>query len=104
MSVDVKVVWDSVKEGDTREFKLEDIDRMHFVRYAGASGDFNPIHTSQTYAESAGNPTVFGHAMFTAGMLGRIPTEWFGPTSVKRYSVRFVQRVWPGDTATYSGR
>jgi peroxisomal enoyl-CoA hydratase 2 len=96
--------WSSIKVGDERRFAVTDITRTHFVRYAGASGDFNPIHHDQTFAEQAGLPTVFGMGMFTASVLSRIPVEWFGPTSVKRYAIRFTSRLWPGDTLTCSGK
>jgi len=96
-------VWKSIKEGDERNFVLEGVNRANFVRYAGASGDFNPIHYDQTFAEKAGLPTVFGQGMFTAGTLARVPTEWFGSTSVKRYSVRFSSRIWPEDDVSFSG-
>lgn len=96
-------IWTSVKEGDEFEFKVEDLNRTHFVRYAGGGGDFNPIHHDQTFAENAGLPMVFGMGMFTAGVLSRVPTQWFGPETVKRYAVRFTSRVWPGDTVTCKG-
>jgi acyl dehydratase len=98
------VDWGTVREGDERRFQVSDLTRTHFVRYAGASGDFNPIHHDQTIAEMAGLPTVFGMGMFTAGVLSRIPSEWFGPTAVKRYAVRFASRVWPGDSVVFSGK
>lgn len=94
----------SAEVGDEREFKVEDVNRTHFVRYAGGGGDFNPIHHDQTFAEKAGLETVFGMGMFTAGVLSRVPAEWFGPESVKRYAVRFTSRIWPGDTLTCRGR
>jgi acyl dehydratase len=99
MSVD----WKEVKPGDRRQFTIENLTRTHFVCYAGASGDFNPIHHDQSMAEMAGLPTVFGMGMFTAGVLSRIPTAWFGPTAVRRYAVRFASRLWPGDTVTFTG-
>jgi len=96
-------VFASVQVGDEREFSVADINRTHFVRYAGGGGDFNPIHHDQTFAEKAGLETVFGMGMFTAGVLSRVPAEWFGPESVKRYAVRFTSRIWPGDTLTCKG-
>ena len=96
-------IWVAVKEGDERSFQIENISRTHFVRYAGGGGDFNPIHHDQTVAEAAGLPTVFGMGMFTAGVLSRVPTDWFGPESVKRYAIRFASRIWPGDTITCKG-
>ena len=100
MSVD----WAKLTLGEDRSFEIADINRTHFVRYAGASGDLNPIHHDQTFAEKAGLPTVFGLGMFTAGVLSRIVSEWFGPEAIKRYAVRFATRLWPGDTIRFSGK
>jgi acyl dehydratase len=96
--------WPTVREGDTRELCVENLTRSHFVKYAGASGDFNPIHFDQTFASAAGLETVFGQGMFTAGVLSRVAVEWFGPESVCRYAVRFQTRIWPGDDLTCRGR
>ncbi len=94
---------ESVKEGDEFSFTIRDVNRTQFVKYAGAGGDFNPIHHDQTFAEAAGLQTVFGMGLMTAGMLSRVPVEWFGPTSVRAYKVQFRQRLWPGDDVTFSG-
>lgn len=104
MTTATKSIWETVKEGDTYQFEVADVNRTQFVRYAGGGGDFNPIHHDQTFAEAAGLPTVFGMGMFTAGVLSRVPTEWFGATSVKRYGIRFNTRLWPGDTVTFAGK
>jgi acyl dehydratase len=98
------VDWARIEEGEERHFEVPDVNRTHFVRYAGASGDFNPIHHDQTYAERAGLPTVFGVGMWTAGVLSRVASAWFGPESVQRYAVRFATRLWPGDTIRCRGR
>ena len=100
MSVD----WNALKTGQERSFEVPKINRTHFVRYAGVSGDLNPIHHDQTYAEKAGLPTVFGLGMFTAGALSRVVSEWFGPESIQRLKVRFASRLWPGDAMVFSGR
>jgi peroxisomal enoyl-CoA hydratase 2 len=77
---------------------LENISRTHFVRYAGASGDFNPMHHDDTVATSIGNPSVFGHGMLTAGLMARVLKDWFGPAALRRFQVRFSKQVWPGET------
>lgn len=77
---------------------LENVSRTHFVRYAGASGDFNPMHHDDTIATSVGNPSVFGHGMLTAGLMARTLTDWFGPTALRTFQVRFSKQVWPGET------
>ncbi len=88
--------------GDRRELVLvDDLTRTQIVQYAGASGDYNPLHTDDVFArEVAGYPGVFAHGMLTMGMTGRILTDWVGDGRLVRYGVRFVKQVWPGDTLT----
>lgn len=82
------------------ELVVEDIDREDFVRYAGASGDFNPLHYDEQFARDAGNEGVFAHGMLTAGYVARLVTAWFGLAQIQTFNVRFRDRVWPGDTLT----
>ena len=83
---------------------VENISRTHFVRYAGASGDFNPMHHDDTVATSIGNPSVFGHGMLTAGLMARVLKDWFGPAALRRFQVRFSKQVWPGETLTCTAK
>ena len=83
---------------------VKDLSRTQFVRYAGASGDFNPMHHDDTIATSVGNPSVFGHGMLTAGLMARVLKDWFGPAALRRYQVRFSKQVWPGETLTCTAR
>ena len=83
---------------------IEKVDRAMFVRYAGASGDFNPIHWNEEFAKSAGYPTVFAQGMFTAGVLATFLTNWAGEDNVRRFRARFVGQVWPGEQITCSAR
>lgn len=82
---------------------VDDLERKHFVKYAGASGDFNPIHYDEPYARTAGNESVFGQGMFTAGVASRVVTDWFGLESITAFGVRFQSRVFPGDTIVATG-
>ena len=66
----------------------------------GASGDFNPMHHDDTVATQVGNPSVFGHGMLTAGLMARVLKDWFGPSALRRFQVRFSKQVWPGETLT----
>ena len=88
--------------GDRRELVLvADLTRTQIVQYAGASGDYNPLHTDEVFArEVAGYPGVFAHGMLTMGMTGRILTDWVCDGRLLRYGARFVKQVWPGDTLT----
>jgi len=97
--------FDDVHEGDAiPAFVVEKLSRTDLVKYAGASGDFNPIHHDEEFARSAGNPTVFGHGMLTAGFVARCVTDFVGVENLRRYKVRFATRVWPGDTITCQGK
>jgi acyl dehydratase len=97
--------FEDVAEGqDIPPFVVERLTRTDLVRYAGASGDFNPIHHDEEFARAAGNPTVFGHGMLTAGFVAKCVTDFVGPANLRRYKVRFATRVWPGDTITCKGR
>ena len=84
---------------------VEDLTRTQMVMYAGASGDYNPIHTDDLYTrEAAGYPGVFAHGMLTMGMTGRAVTDLVGAANVRKFGVRFTSQVWPGDTLTAATR
>jgi len=89
-------------EATPREFGP--LTRQMFVRYAGASGDLNPMHYDDELARSAGYPSVFGQGMFTAGLLATFATDWLGADAVRRFGVRFREQVWPGDVLTCTGK
>jgi acyl dehydratase len=92
-------------EGRTpaRTRQVGPLTRQDFVRYAGASGDFNPVHYDEPYAVEHGHPGVFGQGMLTAGYASALLTDWVGPKSVESFVTRFESRVWPGDTLTVCG-
>jgi acyl dehydratase len=77
--------------------------RQMFVRYAGASGDLNPMHYDDELARSAGYPSVFGQGMLTASLLATFATDWLGADTIRRFAVRFREQVWPNDVLTCSG-
>jgi acyl dehydratase len=80
---------------------VEDLTRTQIVMYAGASGDFNPIHHDETFATKvAGYPSVFAHGMLSMGLTGKMLTEWLGDGVLQSFGVRFRSQVWPGDTLT----
>jgi acyl dehydratase len=79
----------------------EDLSRTQIVQYAGASGDYNPLHSDEPFArEVAGYPGVFAHGMLTMGLTGRALTDWVGDGRLLEFGVRFTAQVWPGDTLT----
>lgn len=94
----------SLAVGDTMpEFVTPPLTRSHFVRYAGAGGDFNPIHHDEPMAISAGMPTVFGMGLLHAGIAGVRLARWVGPENIRSFAVRFTGQVWPGDVLSISG-
>ena len=94
-----------IEEGtEHKETMVEKVDRAMFVRYAGASGDFNPIHWNEDFAKAAGYPGVFAQGMWTAGVLGTFLTNWAGEESVRKFRTRFVGQVWPGESLICSGK
>jgi acyl dehydratase len=80
------------------------IDRVQLVKYAGASGDFNPIHTDHLFAQEAGLPSVIAHGMLAMAALGELLTGWAGTGSVRKMQVRFLAITSPGDRLTCHGK
>jgi acyl dehydratase len=75
------------------------VTRADLVRYAGASGDFNPIHWSDRVATSVGLPGVIAHGMYTMALVTRAVTEWTGdPAAIVEVKVRFAKPVPVPDT------
>ena len=88
--------------GDTHEaVVVDDLKRTQIVQYAGASGDYNPLHTDEIFATKvAGYPSVFAHGMLTMGMTGRVVTDLVGVEGLLKFGGRFTSQVFPGDTLT----
>jgi acyl dehydratase len=98
------VTWDDLSEGAGPEPRdVGPLTRTDFVRYQGASGDFNPIHHDEEFAKSAGFPTVFSVGMLQAAILATYATDWLGPDNVRKFGVQFREQVWPGDVLTFTG-
>lgn len=74
--------------------------RTDIVRYAGAGGDFNPLHHDEIFARTAGFESVIAHGLFTAGLTGAALAAEVGPLRLRRYGVRYTGQVRPGDTLT----
>ena len=89
----------TLKVGDTYEEQVAtNLSRTQIVQYAGASGDYMPLHTDELYArEIAGYPGVFAHGMLSMGATGTMLTNWVGDGRLTQYSARFTRQVWPGD-------
>ncbi len=80
--------------GDVVATRTVEVDRARLVRYAGASGDFNPIHWNEDFARGVGLPGVIAHGMFTMGAAIAVVEDWAGdPTAVVDYGTRFARPV-----------
>ena len=88
--------------GDTHsEVVVDDLTRTQIVMYAGASGDYNPVHSDERFVtDVAGYPSVFAHGMLTMGLTAKMLTNYVGDGRLTKYGVRFTNQVWPGDTLT----
>ncbi|MHB8893795.1 MAG: MaoC/PaaZ C-terminal domain-containing protein [Candidatus Geothermincolia bacterium] len=99
------VEFDSINVGDEIP-KLEvTLEQMMLWLYAGASGDFNPIHVDKEFAEKVGLGGTIAHGLSSMARLGRCITDWLGdPGALKRFKVRFAAPARPGDTVTFWGK
>jgi acyl dehydratase len=93
-----RLFFEDVNEGDEAPVRSHELTRTDLVQYAGASGDFNPMHTDEVKAKEAGQPSVFGHGMFSAGFLAAAITDYVGAGNLTRFKVRFARQTWPGET------
>jgi acyl dehydratase len=97
----VTPTYDSVEVGTEVPAQEFVVTRADLVRYAGASGDFNPIHWNQRLATSVGLPDVIAHGMLTMALTGRALTSWAGdPGALVEYGVRFTRPVVVPDDET----
>jgi acyl dehydratase len=89
-----KVAYEDVEVGTELPAQSFPVNRATLVRYAGASGDFNPIHWNERFAIEVGLPDVIAHGMFTMAEAIRVVTDWAGdPAAVVEYGVRFTRPV-----------
>ncbi|MFE0176240.1 MaoC family dehydratase [Streptomyces sp. NPDC059002] len=89
-----KISYDDVEVGTELPAQTFPVTRATLVRYAGASGDFNPIHWNEKFAVEVGLPDVIAHGMFTMAEAIRVVTDWAGdPGAVVEYGVRFTRPV-----------
>ncbi|HWQ73674.1 MAG TPA: MaoC/PaaZ C-terminal domain-containing protein [Syntrophomonas sp.] len=76
----------------------ENLTRTRIVQYAGASGDYNPLHTDEIFAtQVAGQKSVFAHGLLLMGMCGKAVTDYVGDGRLRKFGVRFTKQAFPGD-------
>jgi len=100
-----RVYFEDVQVGDELPPLVKGpVQQIQLTRYAGASGDFNPIHQDDEFARAAGMGGVFAHGMLSMGFVGQAITDWAGATAVRKFGVRFAAIVRLKDTVTCRGR
>ncbi|BCO39272.1 MULTISPECIES: MaoC family dehydratase [Mycobacterium] len=99
MNAQTRRAADEFTVGDSREHTvIPEVTRTQIVQFAGASGDYSPLHTDEPHAVRAGYPSVMAHGMLAMGAAERLLAGWVGRERLVRYRVRFVSPVWPGDS------
>ncbi|MFP8885748.1 MULTISPECIES: MaoC family dehydratase [Streptomyces] len=89
-----RIAYAEVEAGTELPARSFPVTRDTLVRYAGASGDFNPIHWNERFAREVGLPDVIAHGMFTMAEAARVVTDWTGdPGALVEYGVRFTKPV-----------
>ncbi|MEW8969724.1 MaoC/PaaZ C-terminal domain-containing protein [Mesobacillus jeotgali] len=90
-----------LKVGESlKEVQLDPVDRITLIKYAGASGDYNPIHTIDEEAKKAGLPGIIAHGMWTMGNLAKLFTEFYEEGFIQDYTIRFKGMVFLNDVVT----
>jgi acyl dehydratase len=97
--------FEQVNIGDDLPERSNRVDRAQLVMYAGASGDFNPIHWNEEFAKMVGLPGVISHGMFTMALVAKVVTDWAGDAGpIRMLSVQFRKEVRPEETVVARGR
>ncbi|RND01370.1 MaoC/PaaZ C-terminal domain-containing protein [Lysinibacillus halotolerans] len=91
-------------QGETIKMTLEPVTRMDLIKYSGASGDFNPIHTIDEEAKKAGLPGIIAHGMWTMGNLSKLFTPYYEEGYIQDYSIRFAGMVFLNDVLTLNAQ
>lgn len=99
-----EVYFEDVNKGDEISKLVKDpLQKLQFVMYSGASGDFNPLHNVDDFAKSVGMEQVISHGMLIMAFVGQAITNWLPRKYLKKLGVRFVGMSHPNETITVSG-
>ena len=99
-----KLYYEDVQVGDTiPELVKPALSHIQLVRYAGASGDFNPLHTDPKFGEMVGTGGIIAHGMLIMGFVGQLLSDYVGPTVLRKFGVRFRGMTRLDDMITCTG-
>src|SRR5207302_8063188 len=100
----VKLYYEDVQVGDTiPELVKPALSHIQLVRYAGASGDFNPLHTDPKFGEMVGTGGIIAHGMLIMGFVGQLLSDYVGPAALRKFGVRFRGMTRLDDVITCTG-
>ena len=99
-----EIYYEDINVGDEMpELVKGPLQKLQHVMYAGASGDFNPLHTDDDFAKAVGLDGVIAHGMLIMGFVGQAITQWIPRKYLKKFGVRFAGMTRPGNTITVKG-
>lgn len=99
-----RLYYDDVQVGDALPKLVKSpVTHLQLVRYAGASGDFNPLHTDARIGEMIGTGGIIAHGMLIMGFLGQLLSDYMGPTALRKFGVRFKGMTHLDDVITCTG-
>lgn len=100
-----KIYFENVRVGDELPAMAKSpVDRVQLARFAGATNDFNPLYVDEVHAKSLGMPSVYAPSLLGMSFLGQLVGDWARGASLKKFSVKFIKMLWPGDTLVCKGR
>lgn len=103
-SVPAKIYFEDVQVGDEiPKLVTAPVTHLQLVRYAGASGDFNPLHTDPKIGEMIGTGGIIAHGMLIMGFVGQMLSDYIGPQALKKFGVRFKGMTHLDDEITCTG-
>jgi len=103
-TVPAKIYFEDVQVGDEiPKLQTAPVTHLQLVRYAGASGDFNPLHTDPKIGEMIGTGGIIAHGMLIMGFVGQMLSDYTGPQALKRFGVRFKGMTHLDDEITCTG-
>lgn len=102
--IPTKLYYEDVQVGDAiPKLVKSPVSHLQLVRYAGASGDFNPLHTDPKIGESIGIGGIIAHGMLIMGFVGQMLSDYVGPTALRKFDVRFKGMTRLNDQITCTG-
>jgi acyl dehydratase len=100
-----KLYFENVRVGDELPAMAKSpVDRVQLARFAGATNDYNPLQIDEVHAKSLGMPSVYAPSLLGMSFLGQLVGDWARAATLKKFAVKFIKLVWPGDTLVCKGR